>query len=379
MIKGIYFSQVRPGETAQGAVMKVFDEIEAMKRAGFEMMHVNAEPLSSGLRRTHLGKGVCAAIPFTCVFSEFTYRPEYDLHDFYYFRFEAADCRFTSFLKKLKERNPNAKIIIEFPDYPNTYWLKGFVYLPLLLKDIAARRKYRGCVDRFAVLDPQYKEICGVRTLNYMNGIDISRIPTRKPGGYAIKDRIDVIGVSTMFPNHGYDRFILSMAEYYKSGGKRKIVFHVVGEGPGPELPRYRNMVKEYGLADNVIFEGRRVGEDLYSLFDKCDLALECLGAFRKGLDLSSSLKSREYFAVGIPFVTGCVIDLIPEMDSPYVMKIANDESIPDMEQMLIFADSVYRKESEESVIANMRRFAEENCTYDHTLGEVIEYIRSGR
>ncbi|MCR5592016.1 MAG: glycosyltransferase [Lachnospiraceae bacterium] len=358
--------------------MKVFDEISAFERAGFEMNHVNAEPVSKGLRKTHLGKGVCAAIPFTYVFSEFKYKPEYDGRDFYYFRFEAADCRYTAFLLKLKKHNPDSKIIIEFPDYPNTYWLKGIVYLPLLLKDIAARSKYRKCVDRFAVLDSQYKVIHGVKTVTYMNGIDVSRIPVRSPGGYRKKDRIDVIGVSTMFPNHGYDRFINSMAEYYRSGGVRNIIFHVVGDGPGPELTRYKSMVKEYGLTERVVFHGRLVGDDLYRLFSGCDLALECLGAFRKGLDLSSSLKSREYMAVGIPFVTGCIIDIIPDMDSPYVMKIANDESIPDMKEIIAFADRVYADEPEEDIIRNMRQFASGHCTYDSTLGDVIAYIRSG-
>ena len=357
--------------------MKVFDQIKAFERAGFEMMHVNAVPASSGLRKTHLGKGICAAVPFTYVFSHYTYKPEYDGKDFYYFRFEAADRQFTAFLLKLRSRNPDSKIIVEFPDYPNTYWLKGIVYLPLLLKDIAARKKYRRCVDRFAVLDGQYKLIHGVKTITYMNGIDVSRIPVRSPGGYSEKDRIDVIGVSTMFPNHGYDRFIRSMADYYSAGGKRRVIFHIVGDGPGPELPRYISMVKEYGLSEYVVFEGRLVGDELYELFGRCDLALECLGAFRKGLDLSSSLKSREYMSVGIPFVTGCVIDLIPEMDCSYIMKIDNDESIPDLNGIIEFCDGVYEKEPEEDVIKNLRQFAEEHCTYDSTMKNVIEYIRS--
>ncbi len=48
--------------------MKVFDEIRAFEQAGFEMRNVNFEPLSKGLRKTHAGKGICAAIPFTCIF-----------------------------------------------------------------------------------------------------------------------------------------------------------------------------------------------------------------------------------------------------------------------------------------------------------------------
>ena len=377
-MKGIYFSQIRPKETAQGAVTKVYDEIRAFEGAGYEMRHVNFEPVSRGLRTTHIGKGVCAAIPFTYVFSKYEYSHDLDGYDFYYFRFEAADRYLTSFLKKLRENNPGSKIIIEFPDYPNTYWLKGVVYLPLLLKDIAARRKYKGCVDRFAVLDPVYKEIYGVRTVTFMNGIDVSRIPVRKPAA-PDGEKIHVLGVSTMFPNHGYDRFLNSMARYYRDGNKRDIVFHVVGDGPGPELGRYKEIVSANGLSDHVVFEGRLVGDDLYALFDRCDLALECLGAFRKGLNLSSSLKSREYLAAGIPFVTGCEIDLFDGKKNKYVYKIPNDESIFDMNDILAFYDSIYADETADTVIANMRQFAEGHCTYEATLENVIKFIKTDK
>ena len=375
-MRGIYFSQIRTEASYQGTVAKVFDEIKAFENAGFEMRHVNFSPSETGFRRFHIGKGICAAIPFTFIFSKYEYDSSFDGYDFFYFRFEAADRYLVKLLKQLKEHNPGSKIIIEFPDYPNTTWMKLPVYLPLLLKDIAARGHYEQYVDRFAVLNPVYKEIYGVKTIPYMNGIDVSRIPTRKPSTDTGKDSINIIGISTMFPVHGYDRVIRSLAEYYSKGNNRSIVIHIVGDGPGPELDSYKALVRELNLSERVVFEGRLVGEELYTLYDRCDLALEVFAAFRKGLETSSSLKSREYLSVGIPIITACNIDILENQDFRYLLRFENNDSMVDFGKIVSFFDDIYSKESRKDVIENIRSFAEVHCSYDHTLRKVIEYIR---
>lgn len=376
-MKGIYFSQVRAGEVSQGAVMKIFDEIKAFEKEGFVMRHVNFEPISKGARTTHIGKGICAAIPFTYIFSKYQYDSSFDDFDFYYFRFEAVDFWMMRFMKQLKMHNPRGKIVIEFPDYPNTVWMKGVLYTPLLLKDYAARRKYHKYVDRFAVLNPVYKEIYGVKTVPYMNGIDVSRIPVRVPHAKTDDSQIDIIGICTMFPVHGYDRFMESMARYYADGNKRNVVLHIVGDGPGPELKRYQTIVQKHGLSEHVIFEGRLTGNALTDCYNKCDLGVEVFAAFRKGLQVSSSLKSREYLCRGIPIITACDIDILINREFPYILQFENNNSLVDIRRVVEFHDAVYRNETEGTVIQNIRKFAEDHCSYNATLQQVIEYIKS--
>lgn len=374
-MKGIYFSQIKEQEVAQGAVLKVYDEISAFERAGLEMRHVNYPPIASGLRKTHIGKGICAAVPFTFVFSKYKYDPSYAEYDFYYFRFEVADYWFTKLLKQLRKHNPQAKILIEFPDYPNTTWMNSPLFFPVYLKDLVARHKYKTCVDRFVVLNPVFHEIYGVPTICYMNGIDVSRIPVRKPQPENI-GTIEAIGIGTMFPVHGYERFIKSMAKYYEQGGMRNIVFHIVGKGPGPELKRYMEITKETGMSGHVVFEGQLVGDGLTACYDKCNLAIEQLALYRKaGLQRSSSLKSREYLARGIPIISGCDIDILLNRDFPYWLQFPNDDSLMDMEKIIYFFDSVYAKQTEAQVVQSIRMFAEENCSYDSTLRKVINYV----
>ena len=376
MIRGIFFSQIRTNEKTQGAVQKVYDEIGAFGKEGFEIRHVNFEPVSSGLRSTHIGRALCASLPFTYVFSGYLYNPSFDGYDFYYFRFEAADCWLIWLLKELRKHNPAAKILIEFPNYPNNAWMVLPWCFPLLLKDIMARSKYRKYIDRFVVLDKAYPEIYGVPTLLYINGIDVSRIHTRMPHKKEVKSRIDIVGVATMFPSHGYERLIESLNAYYKTGGDRNVVFHVVGEGPGPELRKYKTLVRQYGLSEHVVFEGSLFGDALAQCYNKCDMALDDLCGFRIGLEVSSSLKSREYLAYGLPIVAACYIDVLMDKDYKYLLKLVNDESLIDLRQIIDFHDRLYSEESEETVIDNIRKFAEENCSYSSTLKNVFSFIR---
>lgn len=375
-MRGIYFSQVFDDQRFYGAVQKVYDETKAFLNSGFNVVNVNEPPLKSGVRKYKIGKGILACIPFFCVFSKFDYNEDYKGYDFFYFRFEAADYLYIRFIKKLRKNNPSAKILIEFPDYPNTYWMDSLLFLPLKIKDYIASKAYKKYIDRFVVLNPKYKEIYGVKTIFYMNGIDISRIPIRTPKQTVNGSQIAVIGVCTMFPVHGYDRFITALANYYKTNCDRKIYFHLVGEGPGPELVRYKELVKQFGIEEYVIFEGALTGNELTECFNRCNIALEVLGAYRKKLEVSSSLKSREYLARGIPIVTACEIDILSGKNFRYMLRYPNDDSEIDLQKMVDFFDEIYVNEAEQDVISNIRKFAEGNCSYEATLKDVIEYLR---
>ncbi len=374
-MKGIFFSQLKTEKKDQGAVRKVFDEIEAFQKNGFEMRHVNVRPVDSGLRSTRVGRKICALLPFLFVFSKYVYDASYEGYDFYYFRFEAADRYLVKFLRELKKHNPNSKILIEFPNFPGNSWMVMPWCFPILLKDIIARRSYSKYVDRFVVLDPAYPIIYGVPSLNYMNGIDLSRVPVRVPVEKKCKGRIDIVGVATMFPTHGYDRFIKSLNEYYRNGGGRDVLFHVVGEGPGPELKRYKGLVEKYHLDDHVVFEGTLVGHQLTECYNRCDMALDDLCGFRMGLKVSSSLKSREYLGSGLPIIAGCDIDVMMDKEFKYYLKLENDDSMIDVDKIVDFYDRIYSEESVDSVIKNIRQFAEENCSYGSTLKNVFSYL----
>ena len=376
MIKGLYFAQIKADDQANGAVKKVLDQVCAFNKAGLNTKLVNFPPVSSGFRKSFAGKGIASSLPFTYVFSKYEYSHEYDGYDFYYFRFEAADYWFTKFLKLIKKNNPTSKVVVEFPDYPNTYWMKTIFHIPLRIKDYCARGKYKNCVDRFAVLNAQYERIYGVDTLYFKNGVDIDRIEKRNPV-IMPQDEIHVVGVCTMFPFHGFDRFLNGMVEYYMNNSTRNIIFHIVGDGPGKELPIYQKIVNDGNIQQHVIFEGRQSGEALFKVYDKCRLAVCSLGMFRNNFEIASSLKTREYLAKGLPLISGCPIDVFDGKAFEYLLEFPNDESVIDIGKVIDFYDRIYSKD-ENDVINDIRQFAKEKCDFTATLKNVITYVKRG-
>lgn len=374
MKKGLYFAQIKADDQANGAVKKVLDQVSGLNKAGLSTELVNFYPVSSGVRKTFIGKALCSSLPFTYVFSKYVYDHKYDGYDFYYFRFEAADYPFRRFLSNLRLNNPDAKIIVEFPDFPNTFWMNTPFHIGLLLKDIAMRRWYKKYIDRFALLDDSYNKIYNVPALHYINGIDIDRIPIRK---CVIRDddSIHIVAVSTMFPVHGYDRILEGMNNYYLKCPKRKVYFHIVGDGPGPELPKYKRIVDEKKLHEYVIFEGRQFGEKLTEIVDSCDIAADVFGGYRKKLEMTSSLKTREYLARGIPIISGCDIDILKNTNFTYVLMFPNDDSPIEIEKIVEFFDSIISQRTREDVCKEMRDFAYASCSTEVAMQEVIEYI----
>ena len=151
-----------------------------------------------------------------------------------------------------------------------------------------------------------------------------------------------MIGVAEVHIWHGYDRLIAGLGEYYKRGGKREVVFHIVG-GVHPH-ERYRaneyhpglqTIIDKYDISDKVIFHGTLFGKELDDVFNQCQFAIGSLARHRSGITVIKTLKNREYATRGIPFIYS-------EQDSdfdhqPYIIKASADESPIDIQQIIDF------------------------------------------
>ena len=111
-------------------------------------------------------------------------------------------------------------------------------------------------------------------------------------------------------------------------------------------------------------------------VYDKCQFAIECLGCHRKGIDRSSSLKSREYLAKGMPFVYSGEIDVFLEDPVDFCLKVPADESPVDIEELVAFADGLYERESEEALIGRIRKYAEGHVGMNVAMKSVIDYVK---
>lgn len=156
------------------------------------------------------------------------------------------------------------------------------------------------------------------------NGISVRKICKRRDPILLVNEFV-MIAVGTLADWHGFDRVIRGIATYrelYPEGITVRLF--VVGEGAARSF--WESLAIELGVADCVKFYGSKTGVDLDNLFDQAHIALASLGLYRKGLQMASDLKSREYSARGIPFVAaGYDIDFCPA--PPFVHKIENTDA----------------------------------------------------
>ena len=292
-------------------------------------------------------------------------------YDCVFIRYVYCDFEFMKLLKIL--RMNCGRIVIEIPTYPYDAELKDNAEHRIqLFLDVLHREHMRKYVDRIITFSDD-EEIFGIPTVRTMNGLnfDHASVSVRNE---QYRDKINLIAVAAHALWHGYDRILAGMADYYKNGGERDILFHVVGEGP--ELERYQQMVRENALEDHVIFYGTLRGEALDRVYDNCDLAAEAFGAHRKGIRKSSSLKSRDYAAKGLPVVSGMDIDIFENPPlSEYLLKVSYDDSPVDMNAIILFYDRIYGSAPRGEIAGRIRDAAASVCSLDSVLRPVLEAL----
>ena len=377
-IKGFYFSQVE--EKGLGPRKKIEGHLRAFAKAGIEMELVESPFCLTGkIRGNFFLRQLVSRLPFTYVYSKHTYYEKFKDADVYYIRFLAGDSYFIKFLKKLRQNNPKAKIVMELPDYPTTWYmttsfLYKILYFPIIIKDMIARKKYQEYVDRIAML--KNKEcVFGIPVIRFENGIDMSNVRRREVEANNV---IKIIAVAAMCNFHGYDRLIEGMHEYYLKGGTREVELHFVGgtDAPGNELGKYKALCLEHNLMNNVFFYGEKTGKDLDAIYDKCNLAIASLGMYRIGYKTANSLKIREYLAKGLPVITGCETDIFKKTAFPYYCEFVNSDIPIEIEKVIWFFDSVYKESKDfQAVNEQIRDYAEQNCSMQVCLKPVIEYL----
>ncbi len=280
--------------------------------------------------------------------------------------------QFITWLKEIREVNSRIIIILEVPTYPYdkeniTNWRR----VPLLLKDAMHRNQLKLYVDRIADLSGANK-IFEIQTLSIYNGIDLDELPVRTPAMHHSEMHILCIAVFAVW--HGIDRVLNGLAAYHVANKGRKIVLHLVGEGPSSNS--LRRQCKRLALGDSVVFHGKMSSDEFAPIYDECDIAIECLANFRKDITLSSSLKSREYLAKGMPFIYSGIIDVFRDEPVDFCLQVPSDESPIDMQQVIDFRDRLYGKESPEELTQRIRAYAERHISMDAAMKPVIDYLK---
>lgn len=373
MRKGLFVVTKDMKESAvsnSGVSKKIYQQFGVFKK------HYDIELVEAYFKRGKIGKLLSRVPLLPNMFSAKGLNIDYKNLDFIYFRYDWGDLQTVLFFRKLKKKAPKCKLIIELPTYPlnldnlTTKWHQKI----FKCKHVVWSKFIKNYVDRAVVYgDDDYAY--GIPTIKTSNGIDTASISMKKFTEYSKKE-IRLISVSNMIKWHGIDRLIEGMHKYYKENhmGQRKIFLHLVGKGR--EEPYLRNLVKKYALENEIIFHGYKFGDELEAIYDQADIGVELLGVHRnKTMIISSSLKSREYFAKGLPFISECQFKEECNAVSEYILSVPADESPINMEEVIAFYDSCYKNKEQGTIERTLNSFARNMLDTNKVMEAIFEYI----
>lgn len=215
-------------------------------------------------------------------------------------------------------------------------------------------KRIRKYVDRM-VIDCNETEVYGIPTIRVVNGTDLSKIIPRKPT--LNPNKINVMLVAYLQEYHGVDKIFKAISDYYKSGGSRKVFIHVVGYGP--KLDEYKKTVMEQNLSDYIHFYGKLSGQPLDDIFNNCEIGISSLANKEIGVTYSSTLKSKEYLAKGLPIISDVMLDVFYETPKYFFYQLEKDFNIP---ELIKFYDSVYQNHNRQDIIDEIRSYADKTC-----------------
>lgn len=293
--------------------------------------------------------------------------------DFLYVRRAVADKAYVRFWKEVRRKYPDCKIIIEIFTYP--YDKDDFAKWnawPFYIKEIMYRRKLKNYVNRFVTYSLD-KEIFGIPTICTTNGINVEKIQ-RINGNYEEK-KIVLLGVAYMQRQHGYERIINGLRDYYRGMSiSYKVYLYLVGDGP--EKIKYQELVKKYHLQEYVKFYPITTGKELDALYDVSDIALGAFGMYKVGFDAPvGALKTRECLAKGIPLISGSPIDVLDD-NFAFARIFPNDNSVVNVSQIIEFYELIQKTGLGKMEIADkIREYAKEHVSMSVVMKPIIDYI----
>lgn len=284
--------------------------------------------------------------------------------DFVYIRSNHNANPFTiNMVKRMKKAG--MKVVMEIPTYPydQEYFNKSM--RRQLIQDKLFRNQFAKQLDGIITFSEE-DFIFGQKTIKISNGIDFESVRIKKESNHP-KNELHLIGVAEIHRWHGFDRLIRGLADYYSSPKEIKVYFHIVGYFFSiVEEEEITSIITDYQLEQYIILHGKKHGEELDEIFDKCDFGIGSLGRHRVGIDDIKTLKNREYAARGIPFVYS---ETDTDFDKqPYVLKMPADESAIKIENIISFYQSL-------SITPQQIRNSIEHLSWKNQMKRVLEAV----
>lgn len=167
------------------------------------------------------------------------------------------------------------------------------------------------------------------KTHRFSNGINPQNFQMKVPPKCEDVFHLTIVA-SDYSPWHGLDRLLESLFQYRNQACK--IHLHIVGQVSIKE----KNLIKNCRRNEAVILtlHGKLFGENLNHIFLQTHMACDSLAMYRLGMNESSTLKSKEYVARGIPFIYSAIDKDMYGLDE-YLYDAKNTESHLDFNDII--------------------------------------------
>lgn len=162
-------------------------------------------------------------------------------------------------------------------------------------------------------------------------------------------------GASTSADFNGLDRIIKGIANYQ---GSFKLKLYILGH----QLDAEKDTVSKLNIEDKVKLMSPKRGEELFDFLKDIHIGIATLGLFRKGLNETTTIKVREYIALGLPFIFAYTDPDLNEEAKEFALEFPNDDSIIDMGKVTEFAKKAL---VDKELPQKMRNYAEEHLDYE--------------
>ncbi len=278
----------------------------------------------------------------------------FDNYQFISIRHMPTHPGFIFFLRRLKRKYPQLKIILDFPTWPYDRELaRGMRGRFLLWLDRLYRQQLQHYADLALHIGPE-PNIWGMPTLQISNGIQPEDFPLKIPAaanGHSLK----LVFAGNIAHWHGLDRVLAGLVKYYagKKDRAAKVSLTIIGQGDASEA--LQRMAQQWGMETYVSFVGPQNAQQIEAYYQRADIAVGSLALHRIGLSAGTPLKHREYCAAGLPFVfAGADADF--RLDFPYALQVSADDTPLDLAALYHF----YRKISKNRIFGGKCRLSPE-------------------
>lgn len=223
-------------------------------------------------------------------------------------------------LNKIKMINDKCVIYMEIPTYPysnEVRSLKGYISHYAYEISMKLTKKF---IDRFLCIGEVPENIYGVSAVKFRNGVDCDALKLINTKKNQIRDTFIFVGIANLVYWHGYDRLILSLRNYT---GPINVLFYIIGDNE-PEYTRLKNLAIEYNIEDKIIFLGRQSQLEIAEILKSVNVCVDSLGRHRSGNNKNDSIKSKEYTAMGMPFIKSHLDDSFG--NEPFIYNVSSDD-----------------------------------------------------